>query len=211
MSARGLLAHAWVSEHCKPAAAAERRAAAEAASKPAAQLSERCEPAAQLSERCEPAAQLSERCEPVARNGEQTGGGGGPGTGGIAAGDDASILAPASAVATPGEGGDDHEVEEAEEDGTHLAAHWMASGAEEEAEESDQEPQPHWWCDVGGAGCVRPEQPTHKGQYSPRDRCWAHPNGEYMVCEACYRSGDVLVEHMNVLRLLEVDEAVACS
>ena len=72
----------------------------------------------------------------------------------------------------------------------------------DDAAEYESEPQqPHWWCDVAAEGCLRPEQPTHAGQYDPFDRCWAHPDGQYMVCEACYAAGEA--EHMDVLRLLE--------
>ena len=65
-------------------------------------------------------------------------------------------------------------------------------------------PHPVWWCDVAADGCLRPEQPTHEDQYDANDRCWAHPNGTYMVCEACHAAG--CAEHMDVLRLLEASE-----
>lgn len=103
------------------------------------------------------------------------------GNGGTA---DAGIVA---ACAAPVAADDD---DSAEEDNEDLSA-----------DNDVGQQQPHWWCDVAAEGCVRPEQPTHEAQYDAHDRCWAHPNGVYVVCQACYASGQA--EHMDVLSLVD--------
>ena len=56
-------------------------------------------------------------------------------------------------------------------------------------ESSRPAPRPQWWCDVGTRHCLRPSQPTYEGQYDEDDVCYAHPNGQYICCGACYRTG----------------------
>ena len=205
-----LLQQAWVREHCSPSAAAERRASAEAVSKPTTPVREQSEPTATM---------LAEEAgEPrrLAVHGQPTGGGSSASTGSAtgeaigrsAIGHAAMFTSPMATAATAAEaeGGQEMEVEaevEAEDD---IAEYEIAEECEAE-EGAEQQPQPHWWCDVAGDGCVRPEQPTHNGQYDPHDRCWAHPDGHYIACDVCYASGEA--EHMGVLRLLEADDMVA--
>ena len=55
----------------------------------------------------------------------------------------------------------------------------------------------HWYCDVGGEGCLRPTELTHSAE---QQRCWAYKD-EYMVCEVCYQSGHT--EHAGELVLYE--------
>ena len=55
----------------------------------------------------------------------------------------------------------------------------------------------HWYCDLGGEGCLRPTELTHSVE---QQRCWAFKD-EYMVCEVCYQSGQA--EHQDELVLYE--------
>ena len=63
--------------------------------------------------------------------------------------------------------------------------------------------KPQWWCDVAAEGCLRPTQPTHEGEYSDADACYVHPNGYYMVCTACYRTGRALDQELLLEPLLK--------
>jgi calcium/calmodulin-dependent protein kinase I len=51
--------------------------------------------------------------------------------------------------------------------------------------------RPQWWCDVGTGHCLRPTQPENE-----HDVCYVHPNGQYVCCEACYRTGRALNAEM---------------
>lgn len=159
LSARQVLEHHWVSEHCTPGKAAPPAPGAEGTASGTATES-------------------------------------GAGFGGAAA---AAVTA--STYEVDGGGAIDDSAGDAVDERCSGAANNAVEDAGIEDDEETGE-QPHWWCDVADEGCLRPEQPTRAGQYDPRDRCWAHPDGQYMVCESCYEVNEA-VEHRDVLRLLE--------
>ena len=71
----------------------------------------------------------------------------------------------------------------------------------EEAEEAGDAPRAiGWYCDVASEGCLRPVPPSARRPYDPAHRCWQYRES-YMVCEACYHSGQA--EHCEELLLLE--------
>lgn len=129
--------------------------------------------------------------------------------------DDAAAAAAAHSEDDAGVAGGDaaNEANETSDDIATASAAKFAAAAEVHSEvpaiaEDEPGQQPHWWCDVAAEGCLRPEQPTHACQYDPEDRCWVHPDGTYMACEACYAAGNA--EHADVLRLvLETSELAA--
>ena len=91
-----------------------------------------------------------------------------------------------------------------------LRHKWLAGHREPPVRRASK---PQWWCDVGSRHCLRPTQPTHEGQYPDSDVCFAHPNGGYVVCEACYRTGRArnaeLLRRVGGIRVVETSASGA--
>ena len=210
LRAQEVLGHRWVSEHCTPGQPAPpapghappKPAPGQAAPPPPAADGRGADGGGESHRRTSiNHAMHSVEVPPAAADGGGAsfgGDGGGAGFGGDGGGgddtyDDADIVANATT--------DDATTDDAINDDAinDDAINDDATDVADADDESGQ--QPHWWCDVAAEGCLRPEQPTHADQYDPRDRCWAHPDGQYMVCESCYASGEA--ELMDALRLLD--------